>query len=62
MQDTTLFSQLLGLCSPWKVIEVIPDLNNKSITIMIEWSKGEKGPCPECKTPCQVYDHREERT
>lgn len=61
MQDTALFTQLLGLSSPWKVIEVTPDLDNKSITIRIEWPKGEKGPCPECKTPCQIYDHREER-
>ena len=59
MQDTALFTQLLGLCSPWKITEVTPDLDNKSITIRIEWSKREKGQCPESKTFCQVYNHRE---
>lgn len=61
MQDTALFTQLLGLCNPWKVVGVTPDLDEKSIVVRIEWPKGEKGPCPECKMPCSVYDHREER-
>jgi transposase len=61
MQDTALFTQLLGLTPPWKVIALTPDLDNQKITVRIEWPKGEKGPCPECKAPCSVYDHREER-
>ena len=61
MQDTALFTQLLGLTPPWRVTELTPDLDDQKITVRIEWPKGEKGPCPECKTPCQVYDHREER-
>lgn len=61
MQDTALFTQLLGLTPPWRVTELTPDLDNQKITVKIEWPKGEKGPCPECAAPCQVYDHREER-
>jgi transposase len=61
MQDTALFAQLLGLRHPWKVHEITPDLDNKSIRVRIEWQKGEKGPCSVCQKPCQVYDHREER-
>jgi len=61
MQDTALFTQLLGLTSPWRVTELMPDLDDQTITVRIEWPKGEKGPCPECKVPCSVYDHREER-
>ncbi|HLB43415.1 MAG TPA: hypothetical protein VJN02_11345 [Gammaproteobacteria bacterium] len=41
MQDTPLFTQLLGLYKPWKVTEVLPDLDNKLITVRIEWPKGE---------------------
>jgi len=61
MQDTALFTQLLGLTPPWKVTELIPNLDQQEITVKIEWPKGEKGLCPECKVPCQIYDHREER-
>lgn len=61
MQDTALFAQLLGLCAPWKVTSVAPNLEEKLITVHIEWPKGEKGPCPECQSPSCIYDHREER-
>jgi transposase len=61
MQDTVLFTQLLGLTPPWRVTQLHADLENQKITVKIEWPKGEKGLCPECKKPCQVYDHREER-
>lgn len=61
MQDTALFSQLLGLASPWEVTELSSDLDNHQIKVRIEWPQGKKGPCPECQSPCSVYDHREER-
>jgi transposase len=61
MQDTALFAQLLGLTPPWQVAELTPDLDNQNITVKIEWPRGGKGACPECKVLCQVYDHREER-
>lgn len=63
----TNYTRYCSFCStswvkpPWKVTEVIPDLDEKTIAVRIEWPKGEKGPCPECKQPCQIYDHREER-
>ncbi len=61
MKDTALFSQLLGLSDPWRISEIAPNLDDKSITIHIEWPQGKKGPCPECGELCPVYDHREER-
>ena len=61
MKDAALFAQLLGLEEPWKVTSVEPDLENKSLSIHIDWPEGAKGPCPECKDMCPVYDHREER-
>lgn len=50
MQD---YSPFYSTSWPWKVTEVIPNLEEKSIIVKIIWPKGEKGPCPECK-PCQV--------
>jgi transposase len=61
MKDTALFSQLLGLSGPWRITEVTPNLDDKSITIHIAWPQGKKGPCPDCGKLCSVYDHREER-
>ena len=61
MKDTALFAQLLGLEESWKVTSVEPDLENKALSIHIDWPEGAKGPCPECGDMCPVYDHREER-
>jgi len=61
LKDTALFSQLLGLSDPWRITVVTPNLDDKSITIYIEWPQGKKGPCPDCGELCSVYDHREER-
>jgi transposase len=61
MKDTALFAQLLGISAPWRVEEVTPNLEDKSISIRIEWPEGKQGPCPECGELCGVYDHREER-
>lgn len=61
MKDTALFAQLLGLTEPWQVAEITPDLDDKSLTIRIEWPEGNAAPCPECGAKCSIYDHREER-
>jgi hypothetical protein len=37
MQDTILFTQLLGLTPPWRVTELNADLENQKITVKIEW-------------------------
>ena len=62
MQEITLFSQLLGLCSPWKVVQLESDLDNKIVTIHIEWPREKELPCSECSKKCKIYDHRELRT
>lgn len=61
MQDIALFAQLLGLTPPWQVTQLTPNLDERTITIRIEWPQGEQGPCPDCKAACSVYDHREVR-
>jgi len=61
MQDVALFAQLLGLTLPWQVTQLTPNLDERTITIHIEWPQGEQGHCPDCKAACSVYDHREVR-
>jgi transposase len=61
MKDTALFAQLLGLCPPWQVSKVTPNLEDKSLSISIEWPNGTQVPCPDCGKACSIYDHREER-
>ncbi len=61
VKDTALFAQLLGLSAPWRVTDVTPDLEGKSLTLRIEWPEGKPGPCPDCGESCGVDDHREER-
>jgi len=61
MQDVALFAQLQGLTPPWQVTQLMPNLDERTITIRIEWPPGEQGHCPDCKVACSVYDHREVR-
>lgn len=62
MQDTELYTQLLGITPPWKVIEVDLNLAEKEVRVRVEWdpSVGRLS-CPVCRQPCPGYDHREER-
>ncbi len=62
MKDTALFTHLLGLSAPWRIMAITPDLIDKSMTIQIDWPKGTKGACSTCNALCAVYDHREQRT
>lgn len=56
------YAMLLGLESPWKVREVKLDVGGKRVEIAVEWSRGEKVPCPECGELCTIADHAPERT
>ena len=45
MNDTVLFTHLLGLSDPWRITAITPDLTDKSMTIQIDCTKGTKGAC-----------------
>lgn len=69
MANESLFTQALGLQSPWKVLksEMVPNskTNKMEMHIYIGWTDGAKFPCPEgeChETECSCYDQGEERT
>ncbi len=56
------YAQLLGLTHPWTVKEVKVDVNDLKVNISVAWEQGNKAPCPLCNKPCNVEDHREERS
>jgi transposase len=59
---SSFYEEILGLKSPWRVASVTSDIKNKSITVVLEYPKGRKAPCPTCEKLCGIYDHRPERT
>ena len=61
MHDKELYSQVLGLASPWKVKEVRLSLEEQRVDIWIEWPEGRKAICPACEKESITYDHAEER-
>ncbi len=56
------YAQLLGLTHPWTVKEVKVNVNDLKINISVAWEQGNKAPCPLCNKPCNIEDHREERS
>lgn len=62
MNDAELYTQLLGVTSPWKVTVVALHLTDRSVRVRVEWdSTGGRLSCPVCHQPCPGYDQREER-
>ena len=63
MNDTELYTQLLGITSPWKVTGVDLKVAEREVRVRVEWdsSRGRLS-CTVCDAPCPGYDHREERS
>ena len=62
MNEKELYTQILGVSSPWKIKNVNLDVNQNRIDIYIEWPYGEKGVCPVCHEPARIHDRKKERT
>lgn len=60
MNDTILYTQILGLSSPWSVTNVDLNIEEEQVTIEVSY-KSTHGICPECKMISPIHDHREER-
>ena len=54
MNDLALYSNILGIQSPWKVTEARPKLTEGSITIRVEIPASQKLVCPECGRWCVI--------
>jgi transposase len=61
MDDTELYSKLLGIAPPWRVTGVRVDVAAGRIDVWIEEAPGAKWPCPACAVPVSVYDHTPEQ-
>jgi len=60
--STELYRQLLGIRSPWIVRWVKQDIQNKEITVKVEYDEeATANECAECGETCTVYDHRVRR-
>ena len=63
MNDTELYTQLLGITSPWKVTGVDLKVAEREVRVRVEWDSSQgRLSCPVCQEPCPGYDHREERS
>ncbi len=60
MKDTELYSQILGIEKPWKVVEVQVSLADDEVQVMVA-REGGKFLCPKCGKACPGYDQRPRR-
>ena len=56
MDDKQLFQATLGLKAPWFVSEVKLDRAEKKLDIFIDFERGARFPCPDCRTLCEIHD------
>ncbi len=61
MEDTALFTMLLGIQPPWCVTRVQVTLAADRLDVWVEEVPGTKFPCVACATPAPVYDHTAEQ-
>ncbi len=61
MNDTTLYTQILGLEKPWIVTDVTLDIIREEVLVKIEYSSS-IGLCPTCQKECSIHDRRMPRT
>jgi transposase len=61
MTDTELYTQILGLTSPWQVCDVTLDPHARSVRVRVEPTADASWCCPVCQQPAPGYDGREER-
>jgi transposase len=62
MQDRQLYQQILGITSPWRVVQV--DLKKEEREVHVHLSHDDYGDweCPMCGRRCSLYDHQSERS
>jgi len=59
MNDKDLYSQILGIKSPFSVESVNLDLEGKKVEVFLGRISNVMLPCPECESYCTIHDHRE---
>ncbi len=61
MEDTALYTLLLGIQPPWRVTRVEVTLAAERIDVWVEEAPGTVFPCAVCAKPARVYDHTAEQ-
>jgi transposase len=57
MDDTELYTKLLGIAPPWRVTRVSVDMAAERVDVWVEETPGTQFPCAGCQAPAPVYDH-----
>ena len=57
MDDTELYTKLLGITPPWRVTQVTVNMAAERIDVWVEEAPGTKFHCAACGEPRAVYDH-----
>jgi transposase len=60
MSEITLYETVLGLESPWTVVDVVLDAGKEVVEVHVESSQ-RVWPCPVCGEPCPVHDTQHRR-
>lgn len=58
MRDKELYTQILGIRSPWKVTDVELSVEAGEIKVIVEQRANVAQHCPKCGAPCPGYDRR----
>lgn len=58
MRDKELYTQILGIGSPWRVAEVELSLDAGEVKVYVELETGAEQRCPKCGEVCPGYDRR----
>jgi len=61
MQDIELYTQVLGVKSPWMIRGVQLDLKQRTVTISVSYDKSVPVACPVCGGQAAIYDHQKRR-
>lgn len=61
MTDITLYQQLLGLQSPWRVESVQLKIKEQEVEVVAAYDPATRWACPECHQEIGIHDHVERR-
>jgi transposase len=58
MRDKELYTQILGIRSPWRVADVELSVSAGEVKVVVEQEAGSERRCPNCGAVCSEYDQR----
>ncbi len=58
MRDKELYTQILGIQTPWEVSDIELDMKAGEVKVTVKQKPGTKQECPKCGASCSGYDKR----